>query len=44
MEYRRARAAMIDPIEHQAMQMDVEVGGGTETLDERNRAAVSWSR
>jgi hypothetical protein len=27
MEYRHARAAAIDPIEYQAMQMDVAIGG-----------------
>ena len=41
MEHRRARAAAIHAIEDQAMQMDVEIGRGTEALDERDRTAVS---
>ena len=33
--------ALVDPIEHQAVQVDVQVGGGTKALDQRDRAAVS---
>ena len=40
MEDRLARAAAIHPIEHQAMQMDVDIGGGAEALDERDRTGV----
>ncbi len=38
MEYRHALGATIDSIEHQAVQMDVEIGGRSETLDEGDRA------
>lgn len=41
MEYRHARAAAIDPIEHQAMQMDVEIGPRAKALDERDCTGVS---
>ena len=41
MEDRRARAAAIHAIEHQAMQMDVEIGRRAEALDERDRTGVS---
>ena len=40
MEYGRAfRVGAVDPIEHQAMQVDVEICGGFETLDEGERAS-----
>ena len=41
MEDRLALAAAIHAIEHQAMQMDVEIGRRAEALDERDRTAVS---
>ena len=41
MEQRRTRAAAIDSIEHQTVQMDVEIGRRTEALDERDRTAMS---
>src|SRR3954471_23208572 len=41
MEHRRARAAAIHAIKHQAMQMNVEMGRRAEALDERDRTAVS---
>ena len=41
MEYRHARAAAIHAIGYLPMQMDVEIGGGPEALDERDRTAVS---
>jgi hypothetical protein len=41
MEYRHARAAAIHPIEHQAMQMNVEIARGAKALDERDRTGVS---
>jgi len=41
MEHRRARAAAIHPIEHQTVQMDVEIGRRAEALDERDCTAVS---
>src|SRR5438105_7615897 len=43
MEYRHARAAAIKPIEHQAMQVDVEIGRRAEALDERVCAAVGFA-
>ena len=44
-EHRHAFAAAIHDIEHQAMQMDVEIGRGTEALDQGDRARVGfgWS-
>jgi hypothetical protein len=41
MEYRYGLAAAIDPIEHQAMQMNVEIGRRAEAQDERDRTGVS---
>jgi len=32
----------VDPIEHEAMQMDVEIGGRSEALDERDGAGVGF--
>ena len=40
MEDRFALAGAIHPIEHQAMQMDVEIGGRAKALDERDRTGV----
>jgi hypothetical protein len=40
-KYRHPLAAAIDAIEYQAMQMDVEIGGRAEALDERDRTGVS---
>ena len=41
MDDRLALAAAIHPIEHQTVQMDVEIGRGAEALDERDRTGVS---
>ena len=41
MEHRLALAAAIHAIEHQAMQMDVEIGRRAEALDERDCSGVS---
>jgi hypothetical protein len=41
-EYRQALGGAVDPIEHQAMQMDVEIRGRAETLDERDGAGVGF--
>jgi len=30
----------IDAVEHQAVQMNIQIGGGAEALDERDRARV----
>jgi hypothetical protein len=38
MKFRHALGATIDSIEHQAVQMDVEIGGRSKTLDEGDRA------
>jgi hypothetical protein len=41
-----APGGAIDPIEYEAVQLDVEIGGGAESLDERDApvgAAVRWS-
>jgi len=38
---RLALAAAIHPIEHQAMQMNVQVSRRAEALDERERTAMS---
>jgi hypothetical protein len=43
MEYRLARAAAVHTIEYQAMQMNVEIGGGAEALDEGDCAGVSFA-
>ena len=39
-EDRLTVSAPVDPIEHQAVQMDVQVGSRSEALDQRDRAAV----
>jgi hypothetical protein len=33
-EYRQALGGAVDPIEHEAVQMDVEIGGRAEMLDD----------
>ena len=40
MEYRHALDGAIDPIEYQAMHMEVEIGGRAETMDEGDGAGV----
>jgi hypothetical protein len=40
MEYRQALGGVVDPIEHEAMQMDVEIRGRAETLDQRDSAGL----
>ena len=40
METRPALAVPIDAVEHQAVQMNIQIGGGAEALDERDRARV----
>jgi hypothetical protein len=40
MEHRHALGGAIDPIEYQAMQIDVEIGGRAKALDEGHRAGV----
>ena len=40
MEDRYALAVPIDAVEHQAMQMNIQIGPGAEALDERDRAGV----
>ena len=40
LEVRFSLGTPIDPIEHQTMQMDVQIGGGAKTLDEGDRAGV----
>jgi hypothetical protein len=42
MEYRQALGGAVDPIEHEAMQMEVEVGGRAETLDQRDGASCGF--
>ena len=42
MEHRYALGDAIDPIEYQAVQMDVEVGGRAKALDEGHRAGVGF--
>jgi len=39
-EDRLTVGAPVDAIEHQAVQVDVQVGGGTKSLDQRDRATV----
>ena len=40
-EFRRAfSAAAVHTVQHQAVQVDVQVGGRAEALDQRDRAAV----
>ena len=39
-EGRAALGRPIDPIQHQTVQMDVQIGGRAEALDQRDRAAV----
>jgi hypothetical protein len=34
--------AAVHPIQHQALQVDVEVGGGSEALDQRDGAALTF--
>ena len=40
LEDRFALSASINPVEHQTMQMDVQVGGRAKSLDEGDRAGV----
>ena len=42
MEYRQALGGAVDPIEHETMQMDVEIGGRAEALNEGDRAALGF--
>jgi hypothetical protein len=42
MEYRHTAGGAIDPIKHEAVRMDVEIGGRAETLDERDGAGVGF--
>ena len=37
-EYRHALSGAIDPIEDEAVQMDVQIGGRSEALDQRDGA------
>jgi hypothetical protein len=36
-------AAPVNPVQHQAVKLDVQVGGGPEALDQRDCAAVALS-
>ena len=40
LEDRDPAGKAIDAIEHQAMEMNVEIGGGAKALDERHRAGL----
>ena len=43
MEHRGALAAAIHPVEHQAVEMNIQVGGGAKALDEGDGAGVGTS-
>ena len=43
MEHRGALAAAIHPVEHQAMQMDVEIGRGAKALDEGDGTGIGFA-
>jgi guanyl-specific ribonuclease Sa len=38
----RPAVCAIDPIEHEAVQMDVQIGGRSEALDQRDGAGVGF--
>jgi hypothetical protein len=40
MEHRQALGGAVDPIEHEAMQMDVEIGGRAEMLDDQRSCVM----
>ena len=40
MEDRHAVAVQVDAVEHQAMQMNIQIGRRAEALNERDRAGV----
>ena len=40
MEDRQAVAVQVDAVEHQAMQMNIQIGRRAEALNERDRAGV----
>jgi len=42
MEHRSAFAAAIDAVEHQAVEMSIQVGGGAKALDEGDGAVVGF--
>jgi hypothetical protein len=42
MEYRYALGGAVDPLEHQAMPMGVEIGGRAETLDQGDGVGVCF--
>jgi hypothetical protein len=41
-EGRRALSDAVDPIEHEAMEVNVEIGGRSEALDQRDGAGVGF--
>jgi hypothetical protein len=43
MKHRPALAGVVHAVEHETMEMNIEIGGGTKTLDERDRARVSFA-
>ena len=43
MEHRYALAATIDAVEHETMQMNIEIGGGAKALDEGDGTRVGFA-